>query len=299
METFFDLRTIIVMNSFSRIILAALLIYVLKIHKTYPGFGTFTAGAVVNSLGLILLGLRHYIPVFPSVVTANTFIVLSKYMILWSVFHFCEKKHSKKTDISLLILFIIFFIYFTYYKNDVSLRIILFSLLTAYINLQITFFSVKELKTTFNTVYLPLPTSTFILMTAHLFRMGYYLFGNIYESDFMNAQIINSISVILNFGMVFLLYISFIVLNSYRAETELRKSQNDVKVLQGLLPICSHCHKIRDDKGYWEKIDHYMQKNSDIKFTHGLCPECTAKYNSEFSDTDSNQNRDNKSDKEI
>lgn len=50
-----------------------------------------------------------------------------------------------------------------------------------------------------------------------------------------------------------------------------------VKTLSGLLPICSCCKKIRDDKGYWNQIETYISKNSDAVFSHGLCPECKKK----------------------
>jgi PAS domain S-box-containing protein len=47
-----------------------------------------------------------------------------------------------------------------------------------------------------------------------------------------------------------------------------------VKTLSGLLPICASCKKIRDDQGYWNRIEAYIQAHSDAKFTHGICPEC-------------------------
>lgn len=46
------------------------------------------------------------------------------------------------------------------------------------------------------------------------------------------------------------------------------------KSLKGLLPICSHCKRIRDDKGYWNQIEGYIQAHSNAKFSHGMCPEC-------------------------
>ena len=48
----------------------------------------------------------------------------------------------------------------------------------------------------------------------------------------------------------------------------------DVKQLTGLLPICASCKKIRDDQGYWQQIEKYVQEHSDANFTHGICPEC-------------------------
>jgi len=56
---------------------------------------------------------------------------------------------------------------------------------------------------------------------------------------------------------------------------ELKKALAKVKTLSGLLPICSHCKKIRDDKGYWNQIEAYIQKHSEAEFSHGMCPECS------------------------
>ncbi|MBN1217835.1 MAG: response regulator [Anaerolineae bacterium] len=47
-----------------------------------------------------------------------------------------------------------------------------------------------------------------------------------------------------------------------------------VKTLSGLLPICSNCKKIRDDKGYWQQVEIYIERHSEAEFSHGLCPDC-------------------------
>ena len=59
---------------------------------------------------------------------------------------------------------------------------------------------------------------------------------------------------------------------------ELKIALSEVKKLSGLLPICSHCKKIRDDEGYWNQIESYISKHSDAKFSHGICQECLKKY---------------------
>ena len=59
---------------------------------------------------------------------------------------------------------------------------------------------------------------------------------------------------------------------------ELKDALAQVKTLRGLLPICSHCKKIRDDTGYWNQIESYIHKHSDAEFSHGICPECAKKY---------------------
>ena len=63
---------------------------------------------------------------------------------------------------------------------------------------------------------------------------------------------------------------------------DLQRSLAEVKTLSGLLPICSSCKKIRDDKGYWNQIEAYIHEHSDATFSHGICPECTQKLYPEY-----------------
>jgi len=55
---------------------------------------------------------------------------------------------------------------------------------------------------------------------------------------------------------------------------KLEEALANVKQLEGLLPICSYCKKIRDDKNYWKQVDHYMMEHTSAKFSHGICPDC-------------------------
>ncbi len=64
--------------------------------------------------------------------------------------------------------------------------------------------------------------------------------------------------------------------------TELRDALASIRTLRGLLPICSSCKKIRDDKGYWKQIEAYVSEHSEAEFSHGLCPECAQKLYPEF-----------------
>jgi len=59
-----------------------------------------------------------------------------------------------------------------------------------------------------------------------------------------------------------------------RTETELRHAVAQIRTLHGLLPICMHCKKIRDDQGQWSPVEVYVRERTDAEFTHGLCPSC-------------------------
>lgn len=59
---------------------------------------------------------------------------------------------------------------------------------------------------------------------------------------------------------------------------ELNEALSEIKTLRGILPICSYCKKIRNDQGYWDQIEEYMETHTEIKFSHGICQECAEKY---------------------
>ncbi len=58
------------------------------------------------------------------------------------------------------------------------------------------------------------------------------------------------------------------------AISDLQTALDRIKVLDGLVPICANCKKIRDDKGYWNQIEEYITEHSDAEFSHGMCPDC-------------------------
>ncbi len=55
---------------------------------------------------------------------------------------------------------------------------------------------------------------------------------------------------------------------------DLQEAMDEIKILSGLVPICTQCKKIRNDDGYWKKIEEYIEAHTDASFSHGLCPEC-------------------------
>ena len=64
---------------------------------------------------------------------------------------------------------------------------------------------------------------------------------------------------------------------------QLNETLSKVKTLSGLLPICANCKKIRDDKGYWQKLETFVHEHSNAEFSHSICPECMEKLYPDFS----------------
>ena len=86
-------------------------------------------------------------------------------------------------------------------------------------------------------------------------------FGELYEK------------VLAEFKQLIETHLSLLIMNE-----DLKAALHEVKTLRGMLPICSFCKKIRDDEGYWNKLETYIHNHSEVEFSHSICPECAKKY---------------------
>ncbi|MCK4980213.1 MAG: hypothetical protein KAS62_07445, partial [Candidatus Delongbacteria bacterium] len=87
---------------------------------------------------------------------------------------------------------------------------------------------------------------------------SYYIFGSI------------------RFSMILLVLTLFITI--FLKNKELKRARKELKVLDGLLPICSYCKKIRDDDGKWDPLETYIDKKSEAKLSHSICPDCAKEH---------------------
>ncbi len=62
-----------------------------------------------------------------------------------------------------------------------------------------------------------------------------------------------------------------------KRERELKEALEEIKTLNGILPICSYCKQIRNNEGYWQQVEEYISEHSEAIFSHGVCPACYRK----------------------
>lgn len=62
-----------------------------------------------------------------------------------------------------------------------------------------------------------------------------------------------------------------------QANAELEKALGEVRELRGLLPVCAWCNKVRDDQGYWNRVDFFLERNTRAEVTHSICPDCQSR----------------------
>jgi hypothetical protein len=101
----------------------------------------------------------------------------------------------------------------------------------------------------------------------------------------MTSNSIQSLTYVLAFCLLLVGCIGFLLLLKEREDrilqetvTQLQQALAEVRTLEGFIPICASCKKIRDDKGFWNQIEAYISERTLAKFSHGICPECKDRW---------------------
>jgi hypothetical protein len=133
---------------------------------------------------------------------------------------------------------------------------------------------------------------TSMIAMVFLLIMVYFQLGQPMDIQAINTVAYTIVALILSRAMFFYYLNDFsnrLVINRQSQEirqqnekkeeliSDLRDALAEVKQRSGLLPICASCKKIRDDKGYWNQIEGYIQDHSDAQFSHSVCPDCAKK----------------------
>ena len=122
------------------------------------------------------------------------------------------------------------------------------------------------------------------MQNAKIEKRNYFNFQHkLASGEIRNVEVYSSPIVLA--GQKFLYSIIHDIKERLRIEKEreeiiakLENAQNEIKILKGILPLCSFCKKIRDVKGNWEQVDVYIHNHSEAGISHTVCPECMKKH---------------------
>lgn len=118
-----------------------------------------------------------------------------------------------------------------------------------------------------------------------VFRRAVALYHHLIREELQTDVMAESVALIISIlFFIAILYVTKII----ESETSIRREKDeliadlhaaiaDIKTLEGIIPICASCKKIRDDRGSWNKLEKYISEHSNAKFSHGLCLECAQK----------------------
>jgi hypothetical protein len=177
MNIFFDIRTLSVVMGVTIFTLCLSMVYYSVSRKTYTGFGAWTIGAILVSLAFLLIGLRHILPSFITIVVANALLYSALALFYLGFKSFAEKKWKPYLHVAMLLLLSLILVpFFTYVAPSVNARISLISLAAALYFFLSTLVIVKEIKYDSLIKLNKLLTATLILMSSlFAFRGVFFL----------------------------------------------------------------------------------------------------------------------------
>ena len=285
-----DNRTLALVSLLVAVLNTGLLTLLFGRRRQYPGQGYWILGNVTYTISLILLMLQGHADQFLTIVLANVLCVAAM-TIFYGGLQLFVYGATRPVVLALYPLLTMgLFVYLTYVHFDTPARIIVLSLI-------LTLISINSGLTMLNRKYWPLPpryysgTVVFFVIAGFLvLRAGLTLAHPQIRSLFdpnavASATFIMSILANICWTAVFLYIVSArIGQERLHLIDDLQQALSEVKKLEGFIPICSNCKKIRDDQGYWQQVEQYVSARSGAQFSHGICPDCIKKLYPGFDD---------------
>ncbi len=259
MNIFFDIRTLSVVMGVTIFTLGLSMVYYSVSRKTYAGFGAWTIGAILVSLAFLLIGLRHILPSFITIVVANALIYSALAMFYFGFKSFAEKKGKPYLHGAIvLMLSLILVPFFTYVAPSVNARISLISFAAALYFFFSTLIIVKEIQYDSLIKLNKLLTATLILMSSlFAFRGVFFLLPANTIDNYMSTGVIHGMALLMTIIFAIFLVIGLMQLNSQMLEKELYREQ-------GQLRESEEKHRLLAEN----TVDCIWQMNLDLELTY-------------------------------
>lgn len=272
-----DVRTLSFATGLTALVMFLCMLHITMQRRTYPGFNYWTWAALANGVGFVLLSFRHLLPDEGTVIAANWLIGLSAVLICRGLARFSQKPQFNWLDSCALILSAAIFVHFTIWQPSVTARI-------AFISFFLAIFYMRAALLTIGPVTRLLGQQNVLLIWA-LFIMSAWLLVRGVASGIWAERVYHTIAATSWQGVSFfafmvcniLIMVGLISINGKRLENDLASADEEIKSLQGIIPVCASCNRVRDDQGFWQNVETYLKDHTGAELSHGICPECLEK----------------------
>ncbi len=240
----------------------------------FDGLALWVAGVAATTAGVLLIMLRGMVAEWVSVVLGNGLIVggtLAVYIGLGLFFHAPVRRTPNYV---LCAAFVFLHAIFAFVHPSLWARTLNFCVALGLVCAQGLWFAARRvdppLRHNARWVKRVYGVCLLVLLSRLLWNLARPPMGY----DFFRAGNIEAFFLIL-LKMLLVMQAFALILTVYeRLALERERAVQEARTLGGLLPICSSCKKIRDDRGYWNQIEAYIRSHSEAEFSHGLCPDC-------------------------
>jgi len=249
---------------------------VLMVRRVHRGFGAWTLAQVVALAGVALSTARGSVPDALSVVGGNVLLVVGWRLVLEGFvrFHGLPRRIPPWVD-GLVIALLGGFLAATL-DAPVNGRVVAVEAVSAFFLLRAALEPLASPETSRSPAQRALSTLWLLSGVASIARAGWAASAPPYQHLWQEGGTLVA-SVLLAGGINSAAAFLVLYLHFERSEDQLKAALSEVKTLSGLLPICASCKNVRDDRGYWKRIEAYLATHSDLEFSHGICPACYAR----------------------
>lgn len=276
--------------------LATLMGFYYLSHRTFPGFVHWTLGGFALGLGYLMIALRGVIPPVFSIFTTNLAVPLAGILYFDGMRRFLNlSKMSRNFYVIPVVVAISSFFLFHFFNAPASRAFVVssvfscFHFATAWIALREYF---RSKSTFYNIIGVEMVVASAVIMSRAIWAL------TIPNFQLLMVSAVESVFFVAIMILQIVITLCFILLNTSRYEGDLIFTQEalklkygelndalaEVKTLQGILPTCSNCKKIRDDKNKWVEMEVYVRDRTSAEFRDEICPDCITKLFMEHAD---------------
>lgn len=270
-----DIRTALLITGLVGLILFLCLAYVYRTRTTYPGFRQWTLASLLIFFGTGLQAFRGTWPDLVTIVLGNSIIVASVALHATGLRTFLGKPPCLWLSWVGGLLGAALSYYFGLLAPNLTYRIITLSLLVAGLFGYCSYLVHTELPRRRHSpnLWLTVNFGLFALwFIVRCFLTAAYDRPD--NTNFLASSFVQSTSLLVQTAGNITITLGLLILNLARTEADMHAAIDEVKTLRGIIPICSSCKKIRDDRGAWNQLESYISAHSGAEFSHGYCPEC-------------------------
>ncbi len=247
---------------------------VVRTARTVPaGFGAWTLSQLGLTVGAALISARGALPDWASIVAGNLLVICGFALVSvgFARFYGVIPRPLAWLDAAVVLAAVVLIT--AWARGPVNRRIITFSLACAWFLARTALEPLASAEARRSAAQRVVTVLNLAGAGLLLIRVGWAAWAAPYTdllhegwTAIVPGLLLTAVNVTTMFITLFLCF--------ERSELQLRRARSEVKTLSGLLPICMQCHKIRNDQGYWDRLERFIAERSEARFTHGLCPDC-------------------------
>lgn len=289
-----DLFTVFLSSVSILLVLDIILFISWKNHKKdFRGLGFWVIAYLMFSLSYFLYPQSVAFDTLLLNFVANLIMIGAMILMYAGTRMFLDLENNSVHHFAIFLLFFLILLIFTFFKPNVIVRIIAFSLLGSFFTIKELIIFVRSKDTDFlsaSMIILSKGVIVLLLMLRIIPALNLLPHSSYQEIGNPDSLILLAVlTATTAYTIGYLLLISFrlqrkqenliseknqLLDDMSTRNRELEKAQAELKTLSGLLPICSKCKKIRDEEGYWNRIETYIEKRTEAHFSHSLCESC-------------------------